>query len=122
MGYKTYLSGIYLGTMLAGVVFVLVVLNLDPDKGVWSIAAFLGCVFFLTFGLFTLLGFYGRKFIFGNEILYANVGIAARQGFLLAAYTDIILILKAYELLVWWDALLLFFSIILMELYFRAKE
>ena len=122
MGYKTYLSGVYLGTILAGAALTLVVLNLNPDKGFWGIVAFLGSLLFLLFGIFTLLGFYGRRIIFGNEILYANVGIAARQGFLLAAYADIILILKAYELLVWWDALLLFFSIILMELYFRAKD
>lgn len=122
MGYRTYLSGIIFGTILAGAALVLVLLNLDPGKGFWSITAFLGSLLFLLFGIFTLLGFYGRRMIFGNEILYANVGIAARQGFLLAAYVDIILVLKAYGLLVWWDALLLFFSIVLMELYFRAKE
>lgn len=122
MGYKTYLSGIVFGTALSGAAFLLVAASLDPAKGFLSLAAFLVSLFFLLFGLATLVGFYGRRMIFGNEVLYANVGLASRQGFLIAMYIDIILLLKAYDILIWWDALLLFFSIILVELFFRSKE
>ncbi|PIZ00798.1 hypothetical protein COY62_01080 [bacterium (Candidatus Howlettbacteria) CG_4_10_14_0_8_um_filter_40_9] len=122
MGYKTYLSGIVFGTVLSGAAFLLVTASLDPSKGFLSLAAFLGSLFFLMFGLATLAGFYGRRIIFGNEVLYANVGLASRQGFLIAMYIDIILLLKAYDILIWWDAALLFLSFILVELFFRSKE
>lgn len=122
MGYKTYLSGIVFGTALSGVAFLLVAFSLDPAKGFLSLTAFLGSLFFLMFGLATLAGFYGRRMIFGNEVLYANVGLASRQGFLIALYIDIILLLKAYGIMVWWDAALLFLSFILVELFFRSKE
>lgn len=122
MGYKNYLSGIKLGTILSGAAFLVVILSLDPGKGPMSLAAFLLSFSFLVFGISSLAGFYLRKIIFGNEILYANVGLASRQGFFIALYADIILFLRAYELLVWWDALLLLLSFILVELYFRAKD
>ena len=122
MGYKTYLSGIFFGTLCSMAAFVLVLLTLNPEKGLFSLIAFFASLFFLIFGLASLGGFYGRKLIFGNEILYANVGIAARQGLFVAGFIVANLVLKAYDILVWWDTVLLLASFILMELFFRARD
>lgn len=121
MGYKGFLSGIIAGTVVSGIALFVVIMNLSPEQGLLSLSAFFTSIFVLLIGLLTITGFYGRKIIFGNEVLYSNIKVAFRQAFLLSFFITILLVLNSYQILVLWDAILLFFSIMLLEFYFRTK-
>ncbi|MCL5093720.1 MAG: hypothetical protein M1355_01115 [Patescibacteria group bacterium] len=122
MGYKAFLSMVTTMTVISGLAFLTVLFSLAPEKGFLSQFAFFASLFLFSAGLLTLVGFYGRRVIFGNEILYANVKVAFRQAIFLSLYLICILGLNSYKLLAFWDAILLFFCIILLEFYFKTRK
>jgi hypothetical protein len=87
-----------------------------------TIIAFFVSLFFFLFGLATAIGFYLRRWWMHNEVLFANVKVAVRQGFLVSAFFCTLLILSATRLLTWWDGVILAISFLLIELYFKTRN
>ncbi len=122
MTLRNYLLGMTVGTVLCWLSFCLVVFYLDPTLGaVSSFIFFFASLFFSLVGTFTLFGYYFRKWKTHDEILFAHIGPAFRQGLLLSSTIIIILILSALKILTWWNLLILLCVVILLEFFFLAK-
>jgi len=122
MTLRNYLLGMMVGTVLCWLSFGLVVFYIDPTKATLSsFVFFFLSLFFSLAGLFTLMGFYVRKWKARDEILFAHIGPAFRQGLFLSSTIVIILILQALKILTWWNLLILLCAVILLEFFFLAK-
>lgn len=81
----------------------------------------------LFFGLlasFSLLLFWMRTLKLKDprkKELNSLVGVSVRQGFLLALMFLVLLIMQSFDILVWWDGLLVVGAILMVELYFLAR-
>ena len=76
------------------------------------------------FAGFSLLLFWLRTFKLKNvrkNQLDVFAGASVRQGFLLALIFLLLLIMQSFDILVWWDGLLVVGAVILVELYFLAR-
>ncbi len=123
MSLRTYLIGIFIGTILCWAAFVLTVLNIDPaDSGVLGLTSFFGSLFFALAGTLGLIGFFARIWLSGNEIIYENIGISFRQGFLFSLSIVGIFALQSIRMLTWWNGILLVLIVIMLEFYFLAKR
>ncbi len=123
MSLRTYLIGVFIGTILCWGAFVLTILNIDPtDSGTLGLASFFSSLFFALTGTFGLIGFFARIWLSGNEIIYENIGISFRQGVLFSLCIVGLLALQAIRMLTWWNGILLVLIIIMLEFYFMAKR
>lgn len=123
MSLRGYLFGIFVSSCLFWAAFVLIIFNTNPQEGGnLIIFLFFASLFFALWGSFTLIDFYLRLFISKNEIYYANINIALREGFLFALVVLILLILKIVNLFNFGNLLLLILAMISLEFYFLAKD
>ncbi|MDP1834022.1 MAG: hypothetical protein Q8L11_03800 [Candidatus Moranbacteria bacterium] len=123
MTFRDYIWGIWLVTLLSLVAFVFVVRFVDPDStGIAGKLLFYLSLFFVGSGIFNLVLLRLRKGTLNAETASSNIGLSFRQGMLLALFMIGLLVLQSFRVLVWWDGLLLFGGIFLIELYFVSKE
>jgi hypothetical protein len=123
MALRTYLIGIFIGTILCWAAWGLTISNIDPtDAGILGLASFFSSLFFALAGTFGLIGFYIRVWLSGNEIIYENIGLSFRQGVLISLCIIGILALQGIRMLTWWNGILLVLIIIMLEFYFMAKR
>ena len=109
------------GVLALSLVLVLIVNFTTPEMGAVSYGSFFISLFLLLVCVATIVGFYGRRRMSNNEVLYKNLKSAFRQGTLVALYFTVLLILRAADLLNWWDAALLAMSIISFDMFFKEK-
>lgn len=122
MTLKKYLLAIAISTVLCFVAFILVAIYIDPfNTGFVGFLSFYASLFFSVVGAFTLIGFYGRIWSSGNEVVYAHVAPSFRQAIFLAIIIIGSLILQSFRLLTWWDAILFVLSIVLLEFFFMSR-
>jgi hypothetical protein len=123
MRLQSYLLGIGLSSVICWVAFILTVIYISPEASkVLALSSFFVSLFFALAGTFTLVGFFVRTTLSHNELYYANINIAFRQGFF-AAFTIISLLgMQALHLLTWWNGILFVIIIILIEFYFLTKK
>jgi amino acid transporter len=122
MNWKNFIRGLLVTTIIFGLILLFIVLTTSPEKSMVTIIAFFVSLFFFLFGLATAIGFYLRRWWMHNEVLFANVKVAVRQGFLVSAFFCTLLILSATRLLTWWDGVILAISFLLIELYFKTRN
>ncbi|MFA7209790.1 MAG: hypothetical protein WC120_05985 [Parcubacteria group bacterium] len=123
MTLRAYIWGIWLVTLLSLVAFVFVVRFVDPDStGIAGKLLFYLSLFFVGSGIFNLVLLRLRKGTLNAETASSNIGLSFRQGMLLALFMIGLLVLQSFRVLVWWDGLLLFGGIFLVELYFVSKS
>lgn len=123
MSLRSYLFGIFTSICLFWGAFLLIFFNTNPyEGGNLIIFSFFGSLFFAVWGTFTLLDFYFRVFISKNEIYYANINIALREGFLFSLCILGLLILKSINFLNFLNGFLLLLAITSLEFYFLAKS
>lgn len=90
MTLKSYLFAMTLGTILCLVSFGFVLYYINPvESGVVGLILFYSSLFFGLVGFLSLIGFFIRRRLSNNEVLYANIGIAFRQGVLLSLIVTI---------------------------------
>jgi hypothetical protein len=123
MKLKAYVWGIRSITLISLLALGAVVYFVDPTgAGAIGAALFYLAVFFSLAGVFNLFLLGLRRRFIGDELAAENVGISFRQGTLLAILTVGILILQSYRVLVWWDALLVFGGVFLIEVFFLSRS
>ncbi len=123
MSLKKYL--IVMGASNAGLwaAWVLIVFNLDPqESGRLALALFYVSLCLALAGTFALIGFFLRALAFRQTPIFRHLGVAHRQGFLLAVLTTGSLMLQAGKLFTWWSALLLLAIIIGIESLFVNRQ
>ena len=117
MRFQTLLFGVRFFTFLSFGTWMGVFFSVDPDSaGMPGVALFLGTLFSFLAGLFTLvLISLSRRFL-GDASAAAGFGVSFRQGFLLALFAVSMLVLARAGYLSWWNGLLFFVAVLLIEL------
>ena len=119
---RSYLVAIAASTALCFAAWLLVIFFINPTASTTlGLTVFYISLFFTLVGALTLIGFYVRVWLSKNEIIYEHVGTAFRQSILLSIVVIGGLIMQAYRVLTWWDALLFVVSVSLLEFYFLTR-
>lgn len=119
---KSYLFGIFVLTLLAMGVWLLILFNFNPYQAdLLTVITFFVSLFLWLTGIFILIGFYIKVQISNNEIIYSFISSTIRQSIILALAIVGILVLRTLRVLTWWDGILLALAVLLLELFFRTK-
>ncbi len=122
MTLRSYLIGMFIGSLLCFGSWGLILVYIDPtNAGLLGFVLFYLSLFFGLVGLFSLIGFYFRRWRARNEIIFAHIGISFRQGVLLAVILVGSLLLQSFKMLNWWTAILFVTSVVLLEFYFMTR-
>jgi hypothetical protein len=108
--------------LASGVVFTALLFLTNPDQGTGAKSLFLFTIFVLIFSIYALLAFLVKRSATNNEAGFMAMKSSLRQGILLGLFSIAALLLSAIGLLTWWDLLLLAFSLLLIELYFKSDK
>ncbi|PIP28263.1 MAG: hypothetical protein COX29_02065 [Candidatus Moranbacteria bacterium CG23_combo_of_CG06-09_8_20_14_all_35_22] len=123
MTLKSYIWGMRFITLFSFFSLGAVIFYVDPENsGMIGIFLFYLAVFFVLSGIFNLILLFIRRIFLGHEMAVENIELSFRQGILLAIIAIGILILQSYQMLVWWDALLVVAGVFLIELYFLSRD
>ncbi len=123
MTLKSYIWGIRIITLISLVALGAVVYYIDPENSsLIGVILFYLVAFFVLSGIFNLMLIFLRRKLLGNEMAVKNIDLSFRQGILLAVMIIAIMILQSYQMLIWWDALLVVAGVFLVELYFLSRE
>lgn len=121
MALGTYLWTIRLEALLTFLMFVMVVLAVDPEtSGALGKALFYGSLFFWLSGVYALFLAWIRR-MRRREGAPMSMGTSLRQGVLLGIFTVALLGMQSVKVLVWWDGLLVLAIFLLAELFFLLK-
>jgi len=121
MAWRKYINGMALSIVVLGVILAGLLNFTTPESGAIAYGSFFIVFFLLFVCLGTIVGFYGRRRLSNNEVIFKNLKSAFRQGTLIALYLTVLLILRAADLLNWWDAALLLVSVISFDMFFKEK-
>lgn len=120
MSFSAYLWGIRLFTFVALLAWLGVIILLDPEQtGRAGKIIFFGSLFALLLGVFTLLVTWIYRKGLGDTAVGHHLSGAFRQASLLALYVLGIIFFQYAQILTWWDALLLFAAVLLVEFSLR---
>jgi len=123
MSHTHYIIGILLAGILSLIGWFLVLFRLDPFSSTnIALILFFVSLFFALASFFTVMGYYLRVFFNKNEIYYAHILISLREGILFGFFVCIALIFQILRVLTWWNLLLLFLAIMLLEVYFLSRN
>ena len=121
MVWKKYINGMGFGVLGLSLILFAILNFTNPEMGSLTYGSMFISLFLLLICILTIVGFYGRRRISNNEVLYQNLKNAFRQATLGALYITVLLILRAAALLSWWDAALLLISIISFDMFFKGR-
>ena len=123
MSLKHYMGFMLLGTVLCWVAWGLVAGSTDPTNAPWYIFFFFYASLFLALmGSFSVIGFLVSHVKHKQpSVLFAHVKKSFRQGILLAMIVVASLYMKGHDVLSWWSALLLVFSLVVFESVFLSQ-
>ncbi|HPN55001.1 MAG TPA: hypothetical protein PLB52_03680 [Candidatus Moranbacteria bacterium] len=124
MTLKSYFWGMRIGALIALAAWILVVLNIDPDKsGIVGQILFYVSTFLFFAGIAILFFTRIRRLATGNdECALSHLGVCFRQGVLAALLIIGFLFLQQFRILTWWDGALVAAGILLVELYFLTRR
>ncbi|MGK2849124.1 MAG: hypothetical protein ACSLEX_03600 [Minisyncoccota bacterium] len=117
---SVYLWGIRLFTVLALIAFFGVVLTINPDEtGTVGRMLFFTSFFAFLTGALTLLVTWTYRKAIGEENTTHHLGGAFRQALLFSFYGTGLVFFRYLGILLWWNALLFFAAILLIEFSIR---
>lgn len=122
MNWRNFTRGLSLSTLIFGGLLLGLTIFASPEQGMLTIIIYYISIFFFILGLTALLLFLFRKWWTHHELIFSNVKISIRQGFLVATLIVSLLLLSSLELLTWWDGLILTISFFLIELFFKVRR
>lgn len=124
MTLRSYLWGIRVSATAALAAWILVILQVDPEKtGIVGQGLFYATTMLLLAGIFVLFFTWLRKNLGGNDHeAFVHIGISFRQGILMAMLTCLLLVLQQFRVLTWWDGALVIAGVFLIELYFLTRK
>lgn len=116
-----YTSIVAFFTFISIISVVIVIFKMNPydaDFGEIAILSFYLSLFFSLFGIFTLIGFYIRKWFLNYEITNEEFNVSVRQGIIIAFYVICILFFYDIDVLTITNIALITFIVFLTELFF----
>ncbi|MEK7617779.1 MAG: hypothetical protein AAB410_01420 [Patescibacteria group bacterium] len=94
----------------------------DPHEASWLVFAFFYLsIFLLCFGLFSLLAFGVKRWLW-PKIYLNDLSTSLRQGMLLALFLTFLVILQISGILFWWLELCLILFFIALEIFINLKK
>lgn len=118
-----YLLSTSIASLFSWASFLVVLIQIDPYVSTrLALSLFFTTLFFSLTSTFTIIGCYIRRRISNNEIVYNHLRVTVRQSILLSIITLGCLLFLLFDLLTWWDGLLLVAIISLIEFYFSSNE
>lgn len=109
-------------SLLSLIFLVLVIVRIDPEKGLSGKVSFYVALFLFLAGAFNLFLLRLRRRLMKGDLAYENIVLSFRQGTLLAVLATILLVLQGLRMLIWWDGLLVVAGIFLIEFYFISRD
>ena len=124
MTLKSYLWGMRISWAIALAAWVLVFINIDPEKsGAPGWLLFYISMFLLLASTFVLLlTWIWRKSQKDEDEAMMYIGVSFRQGMLLSLLFIVLLLFQQYRVLTWWDGALSVAGVFLIELYFLTRS
>jgi hypothetical protein len=100
-----------------------IVFTTNPDeKNIATLIVLYFCIFVSIFSFSSLFLSFFRKKEIKPELLMVKIKSFTRQAVLVAIFIVSLMFLGSLDLLTWWDAVLLAFSMVLFELYFKSNK
>lgn len=122
MDWQNFIRGLLVSTLIFGGILLGMTLFLSPEKGGVVIALYYISFFIFIAGFSTIINFFIRRWWMHNEVVFGNIKSSMRQGTLFSIFLTSLLLLSSMKLLTWWDALIVVFSLFLVELYFKTRS
>src|SRR6185436_14939849 len=121
--HTTYISAVLAAGVLSLLGWFLIVLRLDPFASTnIALVLFFISLFFALASFITVIGYYLRVVFNKNEIYYSHLLVSLREGILFALFVCLALGFQIMRVLTWWNLLLLFFAVFLLEVYFISRR
>ncbi|MBL7021857.1 hypothetical protein ISR92_00815 [Patescibacteria group bacterium] len=118
---RKYLLYLSLITVIAWILWVMVVRFIDPTTGAsLALLLFYLALFISLAGTFTLIGYFLRMLTAGNEITGIRLSISGRQGILFSILVIISLMLKGNGQLNWLTVVITILILSLIEFLFLS--
>lgn len=122
MTLRKYLTLVISLTLICWLIFLLVIFLIDPEQlGILGFFLFYFSLFLALGGTLSIIGFLIRARLFQDLIFY-QVKIAFRQGFILSGLIVFLLVLKGLNLLYWWNAIILILFLISLEIFLILRK
>lgn len=120
MSLSAYLWGIRLFTLLSLCAWLGIVIAVDPNQaGMVGTGLFFSSLFAVLLGAMTLAVTWVYRKALGAASAAHHLGGAFRQAFLLALFLVVTVSFQMARILTWWDMLLLFVAMLLVEFSLR---
>lgn len=105
------------GTVMCWIAWLFILFNISPEQaGLLGFTFFYVSLFLGIVGVFSVIGFMiKKKKIDQEEIIFRQVKKTFKQGVLFGIFVVLSLILLQFNLLFWWNAILLALIYILLE-------
>ncbi|OGF28666.1 hypothetical protein A2477_00515 [Candidatus Falkowbacteria bacterium RIFOXYC2_FULL_47_12] len=118
MTLKTYLTIMLLATGICWAAWAVVVQSINPETTNWiGFLLFYVSLFLAVVGSSALVGFCVRFILLRKELAFHQVAIAFRQSFLFAVIIVGALILQAFRMLTWYNALFMVIALTVLEFF-----
>lgn len=123
MSLKKYLLLMFFSTLFCLTAFVFVLYYIEPNQaGIIGFVFFYSSLFLFLVGLFSIIGIFARLLFNKDMLIYKHVNTASRQAILYAALIVICFLMQSQRLLTWWNALILIFTISIVEIFFLTYK
>ncbi|MFA5070670.1 MAG: hypothetical protein WC528_05325 [Patescibacteria group bacterium] len=122
MSLKKYLILMLFGTIVAWLSLLAVIFTMSPESGSLALLLFYFTLFLSLLGTFFLLGFLFRYLFQRNTPFYRHLGISFRQGLFFTILVVGSLVLQAAQYLRWWNLILFFLFLVILEFFFSLKK
>ena len=120
---KKSLFFIFSITVVAIATFVIVINNYNPyETGQLIFSIFYIALLIMLTGVFTIVIFYSKIYIFKNSMIYALFRPSLRQGAIISIGIVSTMLLQSLRLLDFWVEIPLLIVIVLIELFFQTKS
>ena len=121
MNLTKYLTLMSLATLLSWIAFLVVIFSVNPfETVILGFVLFYTSLFFAITGTLSLIGFLIRYFINKNQFITQQVVISFRQAILFSILIITGLYLQSYNLVAWWNLLILIIILMFVEITFLA--
>lgn len=122
MTLKKYLNLMTILTLICWLSWVLVLFLLNPNEaGLIGFVLFYFSLFLSILGTISVFGFIIRVRL-KKEPIFKQVEISFRQGIWFSFFIICLLLLKDFEILKWWNALILFLFLMFLEFFFISSR
>jgi hypothetical protein len=123
MTLKTYLTIMLLATGICWAAWAVVVQSINPETTNWvGFLLFYVSLFLAIVGASALVGFCVRFLLLRKDMVFRQVAIAFRQSFLFAIIIVGALLLQAFRMLTWYNAVFLVIALSVLEFFFISYK